>query len=42
MIKDINLHYRTAQEIKRFQEERLKETLDFVARHSKFYKKLFS
>ena len=42
MIKDINLHYRTAQEIKRFQEERLKETLDFVARHSKFYKKLFA
>lgn len=42
MIKDINLHYKTQSEIKLFQEARLKETLNYIAEHSTFYKKLFA
>ncbi len=41
MIKDINLHYRTPEEIKTFQEARLKETLTYLAEHSAFYKRWF-
>lgn len=41
MIKDTNLHYQSSTEIKKFQEERLKETLKYVAEHSTFYKRMF-
>ena len=41
MIKDKNLHYQAPEVIKAFQEERMKETLHYVAEHSKFYKRLF-
>ena len=42
MIKDINLHYQTPEAIKEFQESRLKETLNYVAEHSPFYKRMFN
>ena len=42
MIKDINLHYQDASVIKRFQEERLKETLAYLAQHSAYYKRMFA
>jgi len=42
MIKDKDLHFRTPEEIKAFQEARLKETLQYVAEHSPFYKRLFA
>jgi len=42
MIKDISLHYKTPDEIKEFQESCLKETLNYVAIHSPFYKKMFT
>lgn len=42
MIKDRELHFQTPQQIKRSQEARLKETLDYVAKHSPFYKRLFA
>ncbi len=42
MIKDINLHYKEASEIKEFQEARLKETLEYLAQHSAYYKRLFA
>lgn len=42
MIKDINLHYQDASVIKRFQEERLKETLAYLAQHSTYYKRMFA
>jgi phenylacetate-CoA ligase len=41
MIKDRSLHYKSAEEIKAFQEERLRETLSYVAEHSAFYKRMF-
>ena len=41
MIKDRDLHYQTPQEIKSFQEQRLRETLLYVSEHSAFYKRLF-
>ena len=41
MIKDRNLHYQTPQEIKSFQEQRMRETLRYVSEHSAFYKRLF-
>lgn len=41
MIKDRNLHYQTTQEIKSFQEQRMRETLRYVSEHSAFYKRLF-
>ena len=42
MIKDRELHFQTPQEIKRFQEERLRESLRYVAEHSPYYKRLFA
>ncbi len=42
MIKDINLHYKEASEIKEFQEARLKETLEYLAQHSAYYKRMFA
>ena len=41
MIKNRELHYSTSSEIKLFQEERLKETLRYLAEHSPFYKRMF-
>lgn len=42
MVKDSNLHYRTPDEIRCFQEERLRETVTYVAAHSPYYKALFA
>ncbi len=42
MIKDINLHYKETSEIKEFQEARLKETLEYLAQHSAYYKRMFA
>ncbi len=42
MIKDRSLHYKSVEEIKAFQEERLRETLSYVAEHSAFYKRMFN
>ncbi|MBQ6862330.1 MAG: AMP-binding protein [Alistipes sp.] len=41
MVKDSNLHYRTPDEIRCFQEERLRETVAYVAAHSPYYMALF-
>lgn len=41
MVKDSNLHYRTPDEIRCFQEERLRETVAYVAAHSPYYQALF-
>lgn len=41
MIKDRNLHYQEPAVIKAFQEARLKETLNYLAEHSAFYKRMF-
>ena len=41
MIKDRNLHYQDAASIKAFQEQRMRETLRYVAEHSEFYKRMF-
>lgn len=42
MVKDSNLHYCTPDEIRCFQEERLRETVAYVAAHSPYYKALFA
>lgn len=42
MIKDRDIAFRPAEEIKFFQEQRMKETLDYVSRFSAFYKRLFA
>lgn len=42
MVKDSNLHYRSAEEIRHFQEERLQETMAYLATHSPYYKALFA
>lgn len=42
MIKDRSLHYKEPEVIKKFQEQRLKETLEYLAKHSKYYKRMFS
>ena len=42
MIKNRELHYSTLPEIKLFQEARLKETLEYIAKHSPFYKRMFA
>ena len=36
MVKDSALHYKTPQQIKEFQEARLKEALQYVAENSPF------
>lgn len=41
MIKNSTLHYSSESDIIRFQEERLKETLEYVLHHSPFYKRMF-
>lgn len=42
MIKNRELHYSTLPEIKLFQEARLKDTLEYLAKHSPFYKRMFA
>lgn len=42
MIKDITLHYQEPSAIKSFQEARLQETLNYLAEHSTFYKRIFA
>lgn len=42
MIKDRTLHYKSAAEIKTFQEERLIETLRYVSERSAFYRQRFA
>lgn len=42
MIKNRELHYSTLLEIKLFQETRLKETLEYIAKHSPFYRRMFA
>ena len=41
MIKDTTLHYKRPDEIKAFQEERLKEALAYLQEHSAFYRRMF-
>lgn len=41
MIKNRNLHYQSRESINAFQEQRLKETLHYVAKQSDFYKSMF-
>ena len=42
MIKDRSLHYMSAGEIKAFQEEQLRETLNYVSERSAFYRNRFA
>lgn len=42
MIKNLALHFTSQDEINRFQEERLKDTLHYLAEKSPFYKQLFT
>lgn len=41
MIKNSTLHYSSESDIIRFQEERLKETLEYLSQNSPFYKRMF-
>lgn len=41
MIKNNTLHYSSETEITKFQEERLKETLEYLSENSPFYKRMF-
>ncbi len=41
MIQNRDLHYKSAEEIKEFQQERLRETLEYLQLHSPYYKRLF-
>ena len=41
MIKDRSLHYKESNVIKEFQEQRLKETLEYLATYSVFYQRMF-
>ena len=41
MIRNRDLHFQDPATIKSFQEERMKETLRYVAEHSAFYKRMF-
>lgn len=41
MIRNQQLHYCTREEIKAFQEERLRETIAYVYEHSAFYREMF-
>ena len=42
MIRNRELHYKPAAEIKAFQEARLPETLNYLAAHSPFYRRMFA
>ncbi len=42
MIRDIDLHYKTPQQIAQFQNERLRESIAYLAQHSPFYRRMFS
>lgn len=41
MLRDNGLHYRSAEEIRSFQEARLHEAIDYAYRNSAFYRELF-
>ena len=41
MLRDNGLHYRSAEEIRSFQEERLHEAIDYAYTNSAFYRELF-
>lgn len=41
MLRDIELHYRSAEEIRSFQEARLHEAIDYAYTNSAFYRELF-
>lgn len=41
MTRDMNLHFRSAEEIRKFQEERLHETLEYAYSRSRFYREVF-
>lgn len=41
MLRDIELHYRSTEEIRSFQEARLHEALDYAYTNSAFYRELF-
>ncbi|MDU1890205.1 MAG: AMP-binding protein [Dysgonomonas sp.] len=41
MIKNPNIQFQSTNDIKKYQEERLKETLIYLKQHSLFYQKLF-
>lgn len=41
MVQDKELHYRSKEEIRLFQEARLRETIAYVADRSAFYRRLF-
>lgn len=41
MIKNPDIQFQPANDIKKYQEERLKETLQYLQQHSLFYQKLF-
>ncbi len=42
MIRNREIHYKSQEEIKLFQEERLRETVAYVAEHSPFYRRMFA
>ncbi|MBQ9138397.1 MAG: AMP-binding protein [Alistipes sp.] len=42
MIKNRELHYQSLSDIKAFEQQRLKETLEYLATHSAFYKRMFA
>ena len=42
MIRNRELHYKSRAEIKRFQEERLAETLQYLAARSPYYRRMFA
>ena len=42
MIKNSTLHYSSESDIIRFQEERLKETLEYLSQNSPFYKRIWT
>ena len=41
MVQDKELHYRSTEEIRLFQEARMRETIAYVAEHSAFYRRMF-
>ncbi|MCQ2203008.1 MAG: AMP-binding protein [Bacteroidales bacterium] len=41
MIRRPEIQYKSAEEIKQFQEEQLRKTIDYIAAHSPFYQRMF-
>lgn len=42
MIRNIDLHYSSPEEIRAFQEERMRETIKYLSVHSPFYRRMFA